>query len=255
MGWKGRVERLGPFSFSIAVSVRVRYKTLLYYQVFLPPLTAPKSSTAFRSRALSRRLLRGKGAGEVFMARPLRGIAEWPPERWISFSAALISLSALLLAFYTAYLNRDYLRRSQHPEMLTAFYYNQTGSGFRWGNIGLGPARIEWFQILVDDQPHKNWSEKLVRLGLRGETYSFFVPASVSTPGSMTQIFWLQPGTADEKLRAQYTRIALKTCYCSIFDECWIAQNRAPGPRKVPTCQPFPKVRFGGRELPEDSSP
>ena len=58
--------------------------------------------------------------------------------------------------FYTAYLNRDYLQRSQEPEMFASFYYGD-GCGYRYGNIGIGPARVEWFQILVDDDPQPNF--------------------------------------------------------------------------------------------------
>ena len=158
-----------------------------------------------------------------------------------------IALCALLFSFYGAWLERDQVRRSSRPEMMMSYFFNQEGSGFLFGNVGLGPARLKWFQILVDGKPQINWADMLHSLGFptRPE-FSFVRPGPTWSADSYIRVFWLSPGPADEKLRAERDRVELSACYCSIFDECWLVTDQA-GPRAVDQCEPSPEVTFGGR--------
>jgi hypothetical protein len=173
-------------------------------------------------------------------------LRHWLRNNWMSVTGLIVSIVAVSISSHTAYMERDYRQRSQRPEMLISFYYNKKGSGYRFGNIGLGPATLEWFQILVDSDPVKDWDAMVNRLGLAG-LYTFAVPTPVQRAGEMYEIFWAKPGSGDQKLRQQFTRIILKACYCSIFGECWIAENRGPDPKTVSTCQPYPKVLLAAR--------
>ena len=83
----------------------------------------------------------------------IRSIRLWHPERWIALASVVIACCSLFVSAYTSYLNRDYLRRSQRPFMLASFYFNQEGSGFFFGNRGIGVAYVHWFQLLVDGKP------------------------------------------------------------------------------------------------------
>ena len=82
---------------------------------------------------------------------------KWSADRWIALSAVLIALVAFILSIYNSWLNRDYLRRTNRPEMLVSFFYNDEGSGFMFGNVGLGQSYLKWFQILVDGKPQPSW--------------------------------------------------------------------------------------------------
>ena len=61
----------------------------------------------------------------------------------------------------------------------------------------------------------------------------------------------LSPGTADTLLtlaagpqavafwRAAQTRLRVVICYCSVYDECWIADDGRTDPEAVPRCPPL----------------
>ena len=164
--------------------------------------------------------------------------------------ATLVALCALLLAVYTSWLNRDYLRRSNRPEMQVSFFFSDEGSGFLFGNTGLGPAYLEWFQILVDGKPQPSWLAMGGALGFkRPPTFKFVRPGRTYQINSYNKTFWVPPGPLDQELRANRRRIEIRACYCSIFDECWVESDKAD-PRSVKTCEPFPQIRYGGAAAP-----
>lgn len=74
---------------------------------------------------------------------------QWSAGTWIAASSSVIALCALVFSLYAAWLERDHKRRISRPEMLASFFFDQDGSGFMFGNIGLGPARLKWFQVLA----------------------------------------------------------------------------------------------------------
>jgi hypothetical protein len=76
-------------------------------------------------------------------------------------------------------------------------------------------------------------------------------PGPIFSSGTQGTLFWVPPGHFDQQLRARYTRVSFKMCYCSVFDDCWLATN-IQAPQEVETCDPPPKVRYGG--LPEPAS-
>ena len=175
----------------------------------------------------------------------------WPQlsaETWIAASSMVIALCALVFSLYSAWLERDHQMRSTRPEMLASFVFDQDGSGFRFGNIGLGPARLKWFQVLVDGQPKKDWEDMLRAVGISPlPDYSFGYPQPIYSTESYERLFLVKPGSGDMKLRTERNRIELRACYCSIFDECWVSSDRAVPPRRIGTCEPAPGVIMGGR--------
>lgn len=115
-----------------------------------------------------------------------------------------------------------------------------------FGNTGIGPAYLHWFQILVDGKPKPSWLAMGAALGLKNHPkFDFVRPGRVYKPDSYNKHFWVQPGPLDEEIRSQHKRIELKACYCSIFDECWAVTNHSD-PVPVSSCRPHPEIRYGG---------
>jgi hypothetical protein len=173
---------------------------------------------------------------------------KWSPDRLISFAAMFIALCALFVSIYNSYLNRNYLRKSTKPEMLVSFFYNDQGSGFMFGNVGLGSAYLNWFQILVDGKPQSSWLAMGGALGFSSPPHFEFVkPGRIYQINSYNKHFWAPSGPLDDELRKNRSRIKIRACYCSIFDECWIETDEKD-PIEVKSCKPFPKILFGGFE-------
>ena len=164
----------------------------------------------------------------------------------LDYLALFIAFCALGYTIYQGYLDRDYLRRSNQPYMMASFFFTEEGSGFFFGNSGLGQARLVWFQILVDGNPQQDWLMMLRSLGFPEKlTLGLIRPGARWRPDSRARIFWLDPGRADQMLRERRSRIELRACYCSIFDECWLGGDRGE-PSPVGSCTPKPEIRYGG---------
>ena len=123
-------------------------------------------------------------------------------------------------------------------------------------NAGAGAARIDRFSMALDGRPAADWSELFRRL--RDEA----VAKHALPPGTMSSGTLSYSSVADTYLKAgaersilrwprseanaplwdyidaarQASRITLEACYCSIFDQCWVAQTRTFRPVPVKAC-------------------
>ena len=173
-------------------------------------------------------------------------MAETVRKPLLDYLALLIAFCALGYTIYQGYLNRDYLRRSNRPHMTASFFFNEEGSGFYFGNSGVGQAHLVWFQILVDGNPQQNWPTMLRSLGFPVQpAFAGVRPGARWKPDSWKKIFWFDPGSADQMLRERHSRVELRACYCSIFEEFWLGGYRGE-PSPIESCTPKPEIRYGG---------
>lgn len=129
--------------------------------------------------------------------------------------------------------------------------------GFTLVNQGVGPARVRWMEITVDGEPVRNTSSLMLRAARlpdgaqldRREVYTSGVPGRVMRAGE--EITFLRWHHADEREpvwssldKARFGRMVIRTCYCSVFDECWISHSEQPDPQRVEQCPAVP-VPFG----------
>ena len=75
--------------------------------------------------------------------------------------------------------------------------------------------------------------------------FEFVRPGRIYQVDSYSKIFWVPKGKLDEELRNKKSRIEIRACYCSIYDECWIETNKKD-PVQVYDCSPYPTIRYGG---------
>jgi hypothetical protein len=190
--------------------------------------------------------------------RPLISLGQWPAERWIALSSMIIALSALELSILEFRAARWQARASVQPHFGISFYWDDTGAGWRDFNNGLGAARIRGFRLLVDGipQPADDTYKIIARalgLGIKGATISAWVNIRVGTlikADSSEELFWLKSGPGMGKLFSSWKRISFETCYCSIYDECWISTSDqivvglGEEDPKDNTCSPFSRDSY-----------
>jgi len=108
-------------------------------------------------------------------------------------------------------------------------------------NAGVGPADIRAMRVTFGGQPWTSWRD-VVLAANDGATAEFRQTAStnrVLRPGEQVVIF----GTDDLGLVTAFRSAvanrssAIEYCYCSIFDECWVADSRQPDVRPEPATQ------------------
>lgn len=150
----------------------------------------------------------------------LRWFLRQVSDRWVS---VLISICALSLAIYTAYLERQHKRLSVQPHIYMSFYFNDQGAGWMTGNSGLGPAVIKWFTVYVDGKQQPTWAAVMKTLGIPAGAFEFstLFPGELKATGGPAKIFWVPSGPRSKALIRDYSRVQLEVCYCSLYDECW----------------------------------
>jgi hypothetical protein len=193
--------------------------------------------------------------------------------RWIDLIVALSALSISVASILVAKHTSDTMERLAHASF---WPFLQLGSGnagdngeheiaFGVENVGTGPARIHSFEVQVDGRPLPHGGHLLTNMlhacceaefnaaiERNGGDIIAVYGSEVSSPVSrrflapnhdVTAVRWPRNEanaavwTALDMAR-QHGRITMSTCYCSVFDECWIARSDVFPPEQVDSCTP-----------------
>ena len=112
-------------------------------------------------------------------------------------------------------------------------------------NAGVGPARMRDLRLIINGEPIRNW-EHAVRQ-LEGDTTAEvgrnFLRNRVLSPDETIALI----STSDPDLARRFQAAianpnnSITYCYCSIFDECWLAdsQQDLQNPEPVERCPDF----------------
>ena len=198
--------------------------------------------------------------------------------RWIDMVVALLALFMSVLSIFVAQHTSETMERLVHAN---SWPFVQLGSGnanddrqpeliFGMSNVGTGPARIHSFDVLVDGEPisrARNMTYDIIEACCSGEFraavarsngdqlaavgYDLTSPASqifLASNEEVSPMRWARSETNEQLWRAvdmarQTGRIQMRACYCSVFDECWIAQTNVFPPTPVASCEPGAPVR------------
>jgi hypothetical protein len=160
-----------------------------------------------------------------------------PPRRernWDGYAAViatLVGLMALLIASYTAYLQRKQARAQVWPRVEVMRYSGRLS--FMAANRGVGPARVRAAMVLVDGKPIRRWTDMLQALGYQGPYSQGQISGRVLSPGQELDVFAAPNTEEGRKMFADVTaslfrndarhKVGILLCYCSVFDDCWLA--------------------------------
>jgi hypothetical protein len=197
---------------------------------------------------------------ETELAPEIRKTGHRMADLAVAFSALFVSLCSLGIALHHGQTMQRLVEANSRPFIqITTSGGNPATEGsasqalaVQISNPGAGAARVERFSILVDDKAVKNMSEALLRLaGLPGNTpeasavlgpmtFSPVAPSYLKAGSDQPVLLW--PRTAgnasiwDKDAQAGFNRVKFETCYCSIFDECWIENSHTFRPTPVTSC-------------------
>jgi hypothetical protein len=136
--------------------------------------------------------------------------------------ASLVGLLALVVAGYTAYIQRQQVRAQVWPYLLWA--NSDTQTEYMWLNKGVGPAVIKSAQVFVGGKPQRDWNAVMRSLQLDGMSFgqSTF-NHNVLSAGE--KLDWLKFRNHEDfrKFRdaASQARLDFRICYCSTLGDCW----------------------------------
>jgi len=160
--------------------------------------------------------------------------------------ALAVSIFALAIGAWQTRLMQSQARAAVWPHLSIGYTYNSNvdDNGFIWhvDNNGVGPARIESVTLTLDGKPVKHWRDALATLGfdremrvsttsLRGEV----IPPSLNRETAIEPIRVNERGAAGV-FKAAVPRFRMEVCYCSVYDDCWIAHWQTPKVDAVSAC-------------------
>ena len=117
-------------------------------------------------------------------------------------------------------------------------------------NAGVGPAKMRAMRLVIEGEPIRDWADAVTHLGgqLTDNINRNFISSRVLSPDEKVDTFH----TNDPELARKFQAVMdnpesyLTFCYCSIFDECWLADSRQDlqNPEAVEECPDFSDVAF-----------
>ena len=172
------------------------------------------------------------------------------PEMLVGVSAVIIGICALGVSLYETSLMREEQRAAVMPLLELSRSYNlqkgesSSGKSRLWlqaENVGIGPARVEDFQVTVDGKPQPTWDAAMRELIGHDSPVSYgqsTINGRTIPPDRLVTMMDLNDSELTERILVEFDRLDFEACFCSIFDECWTTSHSAFGATKqVQTCQ------------------
>ncbi|HBN14081.1 MAG TPA: hypothetical protein DEG76_13100 [Pseudohongiella sp.] len=117
-------------------------------------------------------------------------------------------------------------------------------------NSGVGPALVRSVRVVLDGQAMRDWEQVVTQLGgeLNEQVGRSTLSDRVLSPGVRRDLITV----TDQNLARQFQAMianpenSISYCYCSIFDECWVADSRrqALDPTTVQSCPDYGDEAF-----------
>jgi hypothetical protein len=170
-----------------------------------------------------------------------------------SLFALAVSFLALGLGIWQARLMSEQTRLMQQQARAGVWPYLSIGyalvadgdkRGYTWriDNDGVGPARIESVTLTLDGKPLEHWKDVFRALygdvpvqATYSQIYGKVLPPSTNRETTIEAVHIPDPAQAKTFFEAQ-SRIEMSICYCSVYDDCWIARRQSPAQEPVARC-------------------
>lgn len=182
-------------------------------------------------------------------------------DKAVAFSALFVSLCSLGIALLHGRTMQRLVEANSRPFIQITSKSEQNAENHAQpalvvtvSNPGAGAARIERFTMLVDDKSVDTFPHALLQLAgaaaapgpaaeaslLGAMTYDDIAPSYLKSGSDEVVLRWPRTdGNAalwDRVVAAASSRVKYETCYCSIFEECWIENSRTFRPKQAKSC-------------------
>lgn len=171
---------------------------------------------------------------------------------------SLVGMFIGLLALYAALTESEAVRQQTAAavwpfvQISVADFDTGERAGFTlsFKNAGVGPALVRSLQLNIDGQPMRDWAHVVAHLGgeLNEEVGRIYVSDRVLSPDEKVDLISVSNAALARKFQATLANPdnSIAYCYCSIFDDCWLADSRrqALNPESVDACPDFGDKTF-----------
>ena len=155
----------------------------------------------------------------------------------LSISALITAAVAVWIAVVEQQSNREYQRLSVEPYLELS---NTNIDGYKrlLTNTGLGPARIETVDVIIDGKEVANWREAINILidkpKVKFTTSGLWHGRQIQAGDKATLVHLKDLKPANE-LHQNISKMKMKICYCSMYKDCWIKVNSSI-PQAIEEC-------------------
>ena len=172
----------------------------------------------------------------------------------LSVAGVFIAIVALFAALTESAAVRQQTAASVWPfvQLLIEDYDTEASAGFTMSlsNAGVGPARMRALQLIINGEPIRDWEHAVTLLDgkVTAQVTRNFVSDRVISPDETVDIISTMDPDLARRFQAAVAKpnTSVRYCYCSIFDECWLAdsQKDIQNPEPVDECPDFGDAVF-----------
>jgi len=170
----------------------------------------------------------------------------------------LITLPTLIISValaYFSFVQADVSRKMQRTETWPYVSYGTDNSSpevkneisFSLSNDGVGPALLKEVEFLYDRRPMRDPIEFIqhccavaAKAAAKNLTFTTDRVDGVLRPGEKRKFIRLAQTEQNKplwnKLNEERWKVVTRSCYCSIFDDCWVFDSRTEQPSEVKNC-------------------
>lgn len=168
--------------------------------------------------------------------------------------ALAVSVFALAIGTWQTRLMQGQARASVWPYLSIGYTYSSDTdeNAFIWrvDNNGVGPARVQRVSLTLDGHPMKHWTDVLIALGFKGKLHlstssisGEVIPPSLNRETAIEAIH-INDRDVGAAFKNAVERFKMDICYCSVYDDCWIAHWQRNGADAVPRCDGTGLMQF-----------
>jgi hypothetical protein len=171
--------------------------------------------------------------------------------------ALFVSFVSILIAWHHTHVMQELVHQNEKLVEANSLPYLQiSGSGtserltFNAINEGVGPAKIVTAEMFVEGRPVQSLDQLLARCCAKGNYSGItasYLGGRMVRPGDSVNFIDLPVTDANREAAMaldharQSRRIVTRLCYCSVFDDCWVARSDDPTPDPIDHCAPVAK--------------
>ena len=159
-------------------------------------------------------------------------------EMIIGLSALIVSLIAVFVGVYSAYLDRSFSRASLWPNLEVFSIYSSSQNKFIYqiNNVGTGPALIGYTRVMYKGKNLSGWNELAKLVGSEQAFSSEHIGQRVLPELAKIRQISSESEELAKNLYEAKEDTKIEICYCSVYDECWlVGQNRTL--KEVASCK------------------
>lgn len=171
-----------------------------------------------------------------------------PPARGgpsaLALTAIVLSLSALFVSIFELSAIRTEQRVQVWPYVEVEASYGPEGFAVTAANKGVGPARVRSSVLTFDGEPVADLDALILETLGPEDAFSYDlyrtrdISRSVLSADEEATLFGVPWENRTRRLTELWgERISAEVCYCSVYDECWVAEVADGDPMPVPMCE------------------